>query len=82
MITNVNICSHMARKERVITEPWYKEQQDGCLPAVDHCRFCGQEIRLGEAYYELGSGPLCAECLPLAAPMLLLPFRRVAGERD
>ena len=49
-------------------------------PALGRCRWCGEEIRAGEAYYDLGARMVCPCCLPRAAAALLLPFRAVAGE--
>ena len=66
-------------KERVATYQWV---QQGDNLRKKRCRYCGEVLLPGEAYYELGGQVVCPGCLPLAAAVVLLPFRHVAGEEE
>ena len=59
------------------TYQWAKRETKGL-----RCRYCGEVIGPGEGYYRLGGQAVCRICLPLAAAVVLLPFRRVAGEEE
>ena len=59
----------------MVTYQWAQKETEG-----PRCRYCGAVIGPGESYYRLGGQAVCRDCLPLAAAVVLLPFRRVAGE--
>jgi hypothetical protein len=44
------------------------------------CTLCGQEITLGEKYWDCNGSRICAECLPDFARQELAPYQETRGK--